>query len=919
MKTQPHWKYTIIFILIIVSLSGIYLYFAWNRYQDIVSSEAIMLAQSVESLLHSEHIAELSGNAEDLDKPEYIMIKRSLTRLIETTNPIRFAYLMGEKDGSIVFLLDAEPSDSPDYSPPGQVYTEADDMVWEPFKLGNTVLTKPRTDRWGTWISALVPIKDTTNGKVIAVLGIDYSASEWQLRLLKQMIPDLIIIFCIFALSGALLRIWIQQSTLKGLSKKLEYNEALYHSVFDQVPVGIAIVHDKSFIFQSKLGQININPMFERILGRTSNDLVNIEWTEITHPEDLQADLEKFGQFKTGKINGYSLEKRFVRPDGSSIWTNMKVSPFLGSSNKYSMHLCLLEDISMRKATEESLRESERSKAVLLSNFPGMAYRCHYDRQLTMQYVSSGCFALTGYAPESLLYNKELSYNDLIIPEYRDIIWAELEGIAANKLPFKYEYEIITAKGDRKWVLDMGEGIFSEGGEVEALEGIVIDVSDRKAIENVLKYNYEHDRWTGLYNQNFLEKQINSDNKNKVSMKRALVGINLSTIQSLTKNYGFNYTQNLLKKTADTLTLHCTYERLLFNTYENLFVFYLKDYKAKNELLEFCEAIADGLESLLMIERIGGGIGVVEIEQVDERNVDQLMKKLLITSERAIDIDDKEFGICFYDIVIETQISREEDVKRELTQIAVDENDSTLFLQYQPILDLKSNQLCGFEALARLNSDKLGRVPPLEFIPIAEKTKLIIPIGNKVILQAFRFLNKLKENGYGTINVSINISVIQLLKNDFCNNLFKMINEMQVSPENISLEITESVFASDYEKTNSVLGELKDAGLHISIDDFGIGYSSLARERDLNIDCLKIDKSFTDKLLEVDPDKAITSEIILMAHKLGHCTIAEGVEYDKQKQYLEKNGCDKIQGYLISKPLDEDAAIEFLQKTNKNK
>jgi sensor c-di-GMP phosphodiesterase-like protein len=137
---------------------------------------------------------------------------------------------------------------------------------------------------------------------------------------------------------------------------------------------------------------------------------------------------------------------------------------------------------------------------------------------------------------------------------------------------------------------------------------------------------------------------------------------------------------------------------------------------------------------------------------------------------------------------------------------------------------------------------------------------------------------------------------------------------MRVIPSNIGIEITESVFESDYEKINRILGRLKKAGFIIAIDDFGTGYSSLARERELNINCLKIDQSFIDKLMYLEPEKTITDDIISMAHNLGHYVIAEGVEHEKQKQYLQRHGCDKIQGYLISKPLDEDMAIEFLRK-----
>lgn len=244
----------------------------------------------------------------------------------------------------------------------------------------------------------------------------------------------------------------------------------------------------------------------------------------------------------------------------------------------------------------------------------------------------------------------------------------------------------------------------------------------------------------------------------------------------------------------------------------------------------------------------------------------------------------------------------------------MDNSNGELFLLYQPILDLQANSICGFEALARLKTDELGLVSPVEFIPIAEKTKHIIPIGEEIITTAFHFLNRLQQQGYDTINVSINISAIQLMRSDFTDELLKLINDMHVSPRNITIEITESVFASDYEMINGIIIRLKNIGLHVAIDDFGTGYSSLAREKELRVDCLKIDKYFIDRLLTVEWDKAITGDIISMAHRLGHCVVAEGVEYEMQRQYLIEHGCDRIQGYLIAKPLDEDAAIELLSR-----
>ncbi|NCB44995.1 MAG: PAS domain S-box protein, partial [Clostridia bacterium] len=414
----------------------------------------------MESLLHPEHISELSGTEKDLDNPAYIMTKLSLQRLVETNNPIRFAYLLGEDNGSMIFLIDSESPDSPNYSPPGQIYEEAGETDWLPFKTAKTVLTEPTKDRWGTWISALVPIKDPADGRVIAVLGLDYSASQWNDRIWERMIPDIVIVISLLILFLVMLRTWNQHSLLIKLNKKMAFNEALYRSVFEQAPIGIAIADENRYVSQSEYGQMNANPMFEQIIGWKNEDLSKINWTDITHQEDLNLNIKKYEEFKEGKTGGYSIEKRFIKPDGSTVWTNMKVSPLLGYSDARSYHLCLLEDISARKAAEESLKESERSKSVLLSHLPGMAYRCSYDPDWTMHFVSDGCMELTGYSPESLLNNRDLSFNDLIAPEYSDRLWNEWKRILADRLPFKHEYEIITAEGKRKWVLELAEGIF---------------------------------------------------------------------------------------------------------------------------------------------------------------------------------------------------------------------------------------------------------------------------------------------------------------------------------------------------------------------------------------------------------------------------------------------------------------------------
>jgi PAS domain S-box-containing protein len=1048
-------KAALVFFTIVVLIAcGLYLRYEWEKYDESASKEAIQLAQSLESLLHPQHVQELSGSPEDIGKPEYEMAKTGLMRLVDTTNPVHFAYLMAEQNGNLVFLMDSESPGSPDYSPPGQVYEEADDWAWAPFRTGKTVITPPVTDRWGTWISVFVPVVNPRQSETIAVFGVDYAASEWFAAIWQQMIPDIMVAVVFLLLYLALLYIMLQHARLNKLNRSLAFDEALYHGVFTQAPIGIAIVSDKNFIQESSFVKSTMNPRFEEILGRTSSELASLKWPEITHPGDLEADLAKFEQFKRGEISGYKMEKRFIRPDGSPVWTLMIISPLFGVYDDHSIHLCLIEDITRRKESEFALVESEkefrtiaenmsdvvwqsdlelqfkyispsakwvlgvsaqelmrkdlkelfprptlrkirsvlseelekekdpqadknhsrtieaehykadgttvwvemsvsflrdkqgnitgvqgssrditkrrlaemalketlRRESVLLANLPGLAYRCRFDRSGTMLIVSEGCYDLTGYRPECFIHNRDLPFNDIITPEYRDLLWAEWQRAVPARLPYRCEYEITTATGSRKWVLEAGQGVYNDKGEAEALEGIIIDITDRKEMENRLRYINEHDRLTGLNNREHLEYFLIKDIMKRDGLKRALISIDLNNVQLLTANYGFRYTQNLIREVAEALGQYATDKRLLFQAYEKLFVFYLIGYRDKSELLDFAKAIAQRLESLFAAERVGGGIGLLEIEQHDNENdVDLLLRRLLIASEKSMAVSGKDFGVYFYDEELEAVVNREGDIRKTLARIAVEDTGNQLYLQYQPVLDLRTNTVCGFEALARLNTETTGPVSPVEFIPIAEKTKLILPIGEKVIIIALRFVNKLKEHGYTGLLISINVSVIQLLDPDFSDRLLELMAKAGVDPENIGIEITESVFVYDHKNINHILEKLRSAGVHIAIDDFGTGYSSLATENQLKVDCLKIDKFFIDSLLEADPNTAIASDIISMSHKLGHCALAEGVEHERQLQYLREHHCDRVQGFLISKPLDGQDALAFLRTHEKGR
>lgn len=691
-----------------------------------------------------------------------------------------------------------------------------------------------------------------------------------------------------------------------------EDRDQIYDALFQQAPIGITIsMSEKPGQYESN-ELFGANPVYVNITGRTSEELATLGWASITHPDDLEGELVLYKKLQAGEIDSYSYEKRMLRPDGTYVWVSIVVAPFELANHKERRYICLVQDISKRREIEKALVESERSKSVLLSHLPGLAYRCDYDQDWTMKYVSEGCYELTGYKAASLLNNREMSFNDIIMPEYRHLLRSEWEKVLADRSPFRYEYEIVTADGDRKWVLELGEGIFNCDGEVEALEGIILDISDRKTMEIDLRYVSEHDVLTGLNNRRYLEILLREELSRPVQQPSALVGINLSAIHLLNLSYGFQYTQNLIRKVVRFLRPHCDSQHLLFSTYENQLAFYIRSYKSRSELNEFSSRIAQILSSLLAVERVGAGIGVVEINDSYINDVELLLKRLQIVSEFDMDLRDVDYKIQFYDTAMEEKILREDEIKRALAKIAEGIDQEQFYMQFQPLLDLETDSICGFEALARMKNESLGQISPVEFIPIAEETKLIVPLGEIIFKQAFAFMQELQKRDRCDIKVSVNVSAIQLLKRGFVDNLLHLINEMEIDPTAVGIEITESVFSSNYQEINRILGELKQYGIVVALDDFGTGYSSLARERELNINCLKIDKYFIDNLLEVEEQDAITGDIISLAHKLGHCVIAEGIEQSTQLAYLEKNNCDLIQGYLIGRPMDQSVALDFL-------
>jgi len=246
-------------------------------------------------------------------------------------------------------------------------------------------------------------------------------------------------------------------------------------------------------------------------------------------------------------------------------------------------------------------------------------------------------------------------------------------------------------------------------------------------------------------------------------------------------------------------------------------------------------------------------------------------------------------------------------------KLAIKNSEFELFLQ--PIVNLKDNKIIKAEALIRWYHPKKGMISPQDFIPIAEKSDLIIAIGKWVITSSCQLVQKFADIGHH-MKISINLSPVQVLDDNLFTYLSQCIKHYNIDPTLLELELTEGILVDDYSKVEDLLSKVRKLGLSVSVDDFGTGYSSLAHLKKLPLDFLKIDRTFVQDIVNDDNDKAIVKAVISMAHNLNLGVIAEGVETKEQLDFLTTNYCDSVQGYLFSKPVDFYSFTKLLEQDN---
>jgi len=367
----------ILFFLLIAVLSGSYLYFSWTSIRKEQTENVLQIGRSVGAMIPKADLLALQAKPEDIDKPQYTVIKNTLKAITKVNPKARFAYLYTEQNGKIFFIADSEPVESEDYSPPGQEYSEAKLQDIQPLKDGKETVTPPSSDRWGTWVSVLIPIKDVNTEKIIAVLGIDYNATSWKTSILRALFKSSIIITLLILALLFIFRIRVKNKSLNiEISEREKADEALFNS-----EVRMRSITDSAqdaILMMDMNGLVSYwNPAAERIFGYTKEEAIGKNLHKLIMPERYYgAHIAAFPVFKkTGQGNaiGKTLDLEAIRKDGSEISVQLSLSS-LKIKGEWNA-IGILRDISEQKKTGAALlkakEESEmanKAKSVFLSN-----------------------------------------------------------------------------------------------------------------------------------------------------------------------------------------------------------------------------------------------------------------------------------------------------------------------------------------------------------------------------------------------------------------------------------------------------------------------------------------------------------------------------------------------------------------------
>lgn len=661
---------------------------------------------------------------------------------------------------------------------------------------------------------------------------------------------------------------------------------------------------NEQFIIQS------VNDQLVYIMGYSVKEIIGKSIFDFMDEKNKSIVLEKINlRQKTRTKAAMHFDIQVIKKNGEKIWVRVSSAPIYDTKTNKINFLGMITDITEQIKTLEALKASEKKFRNLVEFAP---YGIFTFTNEIIGYANQSMLEILHAKDESEVIGKNVF--DIVHPSYHSIIRRRINTLRLN---FKthnesIENKLIALDGIEVDVETLSALINSQNGLT--IQVFVHDISIRIEAEKKLFYLKSHDLLTGLANRSQLEEDINDSIKfaKRNNYLLGIVFINIDKFKNVNSNFGSNIGDRVLQAIAIKLKDHIHDIDTVARIGGDEFVILINQARSIEDISKFVQKNIKILQKPFKIERntiyLNWNIGISIFPQ-DGSNADTLIKNARIAMNNIKSKGGNNIQFCSSEL-------KDTDYIRSSLEIQLHDavENQEFFFVYQPKISLKTNQITGFEALARWN--RQGTIiTPDQFIFLAENTGLIHALTEQIVDQILLNIQSWQKKGLPLYKISINLSAY-CFQDEY--NIITMFTEKLkkygITANLLEIEITETTLLQNYELSLNILRQFRELGIQSSIDDFGIGYSSLSYLQNLQIDKLKIDKSFISNSSVNPADASIVKAIIAMGHSLNMTIIAEGVETKDQFTFLKENDCDEMQGFLIAKPLNEKDLFRFIKK-----
>jgi PAS domain S-box-containing protein/diguanylate cyclase (GGDEF)-like protein len=662
------------------------------------------------------------------------------------------------------------------------------------------------------------------------------------------------------------------------------------------------------------------NPAFHRMTGYGAEEILGRNARLLQGPATDRAIV---GEISLAIEKREAITRRLLnyRKDGTAFWAEMTIAPVFAKDGRLVNFIGSQRDVSEEQRAKSAHRRISSLFDRVTATMPGYIFQRTVlsDGRIEFPYLSRSFRRLLGLPADTPLTGD--TFLSRVHPD--DVALLRRVGRDTIRNPFSIEYRLVHWDGELRWIKSNSTPVVQSNG-VTVLNGVAVDITDQKTAEERLSYLGEYDALTGLYNRSKYHAALTELAGATAIDCRSLFlfAIDVIGFHEINETFGWTVGDQIIIQIAERLKLLSPPSAKLFHLSAGDFAIVSCSNAALEEAEQLAQAICVALARPFDIDdtmvRLQVNVGVSVNDGIGfgaDGSPDSIARELERRTELAL-YEARNMGPglhCLYRPEIDDRL-RNKVLLQQSLHGAIEQHQFQL--HYQPLVDLASGRIVGAEALIRWHHPTLGLQRPDLFIPLAEESGLIVPLGDWVLRTGIRSLREWPKFGAARTKLAINVSGVQLERGDLLAVLNEALADGHIDPTQIELELTESSLVHSSDRAVDILRAIRGRGIGIAIDDFGTGYSSFQYVRELPITKLKIDQSFVRHLSPASSDASIVRAIIGLGKSMALDVVAEGVETALQRQFLVGEGCRVGQGYYFSPPLAEEDLLRKLRQNS---